>query len=152
MDFKEEIEMLEAELLKKDGEPRKDADAEKLERLKALRGLLPGEPEPEKEKGPTAPEVEKAAKEKALSDIKKIYVHLSREQKKIEDFHQKAADRLHLLEARISRYHNPKTGGHVPIEQFRQWRAEHKALRTGAWVPGWKLPKKMTAYDKFMNE
>jgi hypothetical protein len=109
----------------------------------------PTPPESEKEK--PAKTSEKGFKE-ALKDIDKIYVRLNADQKKIKDFKEQAARRLLLLEARLARYHNPKTGKHVPIEQFQQWNAEMKALKTARWVPGWKLPKRMTAYQKFMNE
>lgn len=87
----------------------------------------------------------------ALKDIKKIYIRLDQAQKKIENFHDKATKRLILLESRLARYRNQKTGKHVPIEQFQQWNAELKAITTGRWVPGWKLPKRMSAYDRFMN-
>lgn len=68
----------------------------------------------------------------------------------------KARARKKLLSARLRNSNNQYTR-----EQIRQFKAELHAIATGRWFPpyegdegkkiAWKVPKKPTAYDRFMN-
>lgn len=98
-----------------------------------------------------AAEAEEKKKKIAREIIDAIYKTLNREQKKVARFKAVVTDRYLLLSSRLERQESAERGTSIyPEEQVRQFRAELHAIKKGLWLPGWKVPKRMSPYDTHM--